>query len=65
MTDLDIDTVELVGEFLTSSPTTSLALHPDETQLAVGTEKGQIRILVQLQLIWETQEFTLQHLSGD
>ena len=38
----DIDTVELVGEFLTSSPTTSLALHPDETQLAVGTEKGQI-----------------------
>ena len=38
----DVDTVEFVGEFLTSSPVTSLALHPDGTQLAVGTEKGQI-----------------------
>ena len=38
----DIATVELVGELLTSSPVTSLALHPDETQLAVGTEEGQI-----------------------
>ena len=38
----DIATVELVGEFLTDSPVTTLALHPDETQLAVGTEKGQI-----------------------
>ena len=38
----DINTVELVGEFLTSSPVTSLALPPDETQFAVGTEEGQI-----------------------
>lgn len=38
----DIDTVEPVGEFLTGSPVTSLALHPNEMQLAVGTEKGQI-----------------------
>ena len=38
----DITTVELVGELLTSSPVTSLALHPNETQLAVGTEEGQI-----------------------
>ena len=38
----DIDTIELVDEFLTSSRVTSLALHPDEMQLAAGTEEGQI-----------------------
>ena len=38
----DIDTVELVREFLTSSRVTSLALHPNETQLVAGTEEGQI-----------------------
>ena len=38
----DIDTVELVGEFFSGSRVTSLALHPDETQFAAGTEEGQI-----------------------
>ena len=38
----DIDTVELVGEFFSRSRVTSLALHPDETQFAAGTEEGQI-----------------------
>ena len=38
----DIGTVKLIGEFFSGSRVTFLALHPDETQLAVGTEKGQI-----------------------
>ena len=38
----DIDTVEFVGEFFSRSRVTSLALHPDETQFAAGTEEGQI-----------------------
>ena len=38
----DIATVEPVGEFFTSSPVRSLALQPNGTRLAVGTEKGQI-----------------------
>ena len=39
----NIDTVKLVDRFLTSSPVTSLTLHPDGTQLAIGTEEGQIK----------------------
>ena len=38
----DIATVELVDEYLTDFRVTSLALHPDETQLAAGTKEGQI-----------------------
>lgn len=38
----DIATVELVDEYLTYFRVTSLALHPDETQFAAGTEEGQI-----------------------
>ena len=43
----DIATVELVGgTSYIDSPVTSLALHPDETQLVAGTEEGQIELLV-------------------
>ena len=38
----DIATVELVNEYLTYFGVTSLALHPDETQLVAGTKEGQI-----------------------
>lgn len=38
----DIGTVELVEEYLTYFRVTSLALHPNGTQLAAGTEEGQI-----------------------
>ena len=38
----DIATVKLVDEYLTYFRVTSLALHPDGTQLAAGTEEGQI-----------------------
>ena len=38
----DIATVEFVDEYLTYFRVISLALHPDGTQLAVGTEEGQI-----------------------
>ena len=38
----DIATVELVDEYLTYFRVTSLALHPSGTQLAAGTEEGQV-----------------------
>jgi len=38
----DIATAQLVSEWETESYVTTLALHPDGTQLAVGTEKGEI-----------------------
>ena len=38
----DTATVQLVGEYLTYFRVTSLAFHPDKTQLAAGTEEGQI-----------------------
>ena len=38
----DIATAELVGECLTYFRVTSLALHPNGTQLAAGTEEGQV-----------------------
>ena len=38
----DTATVELVDEYLTYFRVTSLALHPNGTQLAAGTEEGQV-----------------------
>ena len=38
----DIPTAQLVGRFFAGSRVTSLALHPDETQIAIGTEAGQV-----------------------
>ena len=42
----DIATAQIVGGSLTDSLVTSLALHPDTMQLAVGTEEGQIELRV-------------------
>ena len=42
----DIPTVQLVGRFFTGSRVTSLALHFDETQFAIGTEEGQVELRV-------------------
>ena len=42
----DIATAQLVGGALTDSRVTSLVLHPDETQFAIGTEEGQIELRV-------------------
>ena len=38
----DIATAELVAEYLTYFRVTSLVLHPNGTQLAAGTEEGQV-----------------------
>ena len=40
----DIATAQIVGGALTDSLVTSLALHPDTMQLAVGTEEGLIEL---------------------
>ena len=42
----DIATAQIVGGALTESLVTSLALHPDTMQLAVGTEEGMIELRV-------------------
>ena len=42
----DIATAQLVGGSLTDSLVTSLALHPDTMQLAVGTEEGMIELRI-------------------
>ena len=42
----DIATAQLVGRALTDSRVTSLVLHPDEMQFAIGTEEGQIELRV-------------------
>ena len=42
----DIATAQLVGGALTDSRVTSLVLHPDETQFAIGTAEGQIELQV-------------------
>ena len=42
----DIATAQLVGGALTDSRVTSLVLHPDGTQFAIGTEEGQIELRV-------------------
>ena len=42
----DISTAQLVGRFFAGSRVTSLALHPDETQFAIGTEAGQVELRV-------------------
>ena len=42
----DIATTQLVGGSLTDSLVTSLALHPDTMQLAVGTEESMIELRV-------------------
>ncbi len=42
----DIPTAQLVGRFFAGSRVTALALPPDETQFAVGTEEGQIELRV-------------------
>ncbi len=49
----DIATAQIVGGALTDSLVTSLALHPDTMQLAVGTEEGlvELRTLSDFRLI--------------
>ena len=42
----DIATAQLVDRALTDSRVTSLVLHPDEMQFAIGTEEGQIELRV-------------------
>ena len=42
----DIPTAQLVGRFFAGSRVTALALPPDETQFAVGTEEGQVELRV-------------------
>ena len=42
----DIPTAQLIGRFFAGSRVTVLALHPDETQFAIGTEEGQVELRV-------------------